>query len=59
MLELLGANLPQLPHGRFFDWLYCKNPEGPALTPTVVRPISAQQAAAIDEDSGAGRASFI
>jgi Acetyltransferase (GNAT) domain len=32
LLDLLQANLPQLPHAQYFDWLYRNNPEGLALT---------------------------
>src|SRR5580692_973913 len=30
-VAILQANLPHLPHGRLFEWLYLQNPEGRAL----------------------------
>jgi hypothetical protein len=32
LIRTLQTNLPLLPPARFFDWLYRRNPEGPALT---------------------------
>src|SRR5690349_23388835 len=31
IVDILQQNLPDLPHARFFQWLYCRNPEGRAL----------------------------
>jgi hypothetical protein len=31
IVDTLQANLPYLPHARLFQWLYRRNPEGPAL----------------------------
>lgn len=31
LIETLQTNLPQLPHAKFFEWLYRRNPAGPAL----------------------------
>jgi GNAT superfamily N-acetyltransferase len=30
LLNLLETNLPHRPHARLFQWLYCRNPAGPA-----------------------------
>ena len=31
LIDTLQKNLPHLPHARYFEWLYRRNPEGPAL----------------------------
>lgn len=32
LIEVLQANLPYVPHAKFFEWLYHRNPAGQALT---------------------------
>jgi len=38
LIDTLQSNLPHLPHGRLFPWLYLRNPEGRARTWVAVDP---------------------
>lgn len=38
LVEVLQKNLPHLPHGLLFDWLYLRNPEGQARTWVALDP---------------------
>ena len=40
LVDVLQKNLPYLPHGLLFDWLYLRNPEGQARTWVAVDPES-------------------
>jgi hypothetical protein len=38
LVEVLQKNLPYLPHGLLFEWLYLRNPEGQARTWVAIDP---------------------
>jgi Acetyltransferase (GNAT) domain len=40
LLDTLQTNLPHLPHERFFEWLYQRNPEGKAVVWVATEPDS-------------------